>query len=71
MCEDMYRSGMGAMDRDFGQGDLPTNRGFGSDSYGGMGKSEVTNEPLVVFCGAVKLNICLVPCRWRLWSWHV
>lgn len=40
MHEDMYRSGMGGMDRDFGQGDLPMNRGFGSDSFGGMGESE-------------------------------
>lgn len=40
MYEDMYRSGMGGMDRDFGQGDLPMNRGFGSDSFGGMGTSE-------------------------------
>lgn len=36
---DMYRSGMGGMDRDFGQGDMPMNRGFGSDSFGGMGGS--------------------------------
>lgn len=33
----MYRSGMGGMDRDFGHGDMPMNRGFG-DSFGGMGK---------------------------------
>uniref|UniRef100_A0A667XXB3 Heterogeneous nuclear ribonucleoprotein M n=1 Tax=Myripristis murdjan TaxID=586833 RepID=A0A667XXB3_9TELE len=33
---DMYRSGMGGMDRDFGRGDIPMNRGFG-DSFGGMG----------------------------------
>uniref|UniRef100_A0A3B5B4X0 Myelin expression factor 2 n=1 Tax=Stegastes partitus TaxID=144197 RepID=A0A3B5B4X0_9TELE len=33
---DMYRSGMGGMDRDFGHGDMPRNRGFG-DSFGGMG----------------------------------
>ncbi|XP_047436254.1 myelin expression factor 2 isoform X2 [Mugil cephalus] len=33
---DMYRSGMGVMDRDFGHGDMPMNRGFG-DSFGGMG----------------------------------
>uniref|UniRef100_A0A3P8QAK7 RRM domain-containing protein n=1 Tax=Astatotilapia calliptera TaxID=8154 RepID=A0A3P8QAK7_ASTCA len=33
---DMYRSGMGGMDRDFGHGDMPMNRGFG-DSFGGMG----------------------------------
>ncbi|TKS69603.1 Myelin expression factor 2 [Collichthys lucidus] len=33
---DMYRSGMGGMDRDFGHGDMPMNRGF-SDSFGGMG----------------------------------
>lgn len=39
MFEDTYRSGMGSMDRDFGQGDLQMNRGFGSDSYGGMGTS--------------------------------
>uniref|UniRef100_A0A3B4FXD0 Myelin expression factor 2 n=1 Tax=Pundamilia nyererei TaxID=303518 RepID=A0A3B4FXD0_9CICH len=32
----MYRSGMGGMDRDFGHGDMPMNRGFG-DSFGGMG----------------------------------
>lgn len=41
MYEDMYRSGMGGMDRDFGQGDLPMNRGFGSDSFGGMGTSDL------------------------------
>lgn len=40
MYEDMYRSGMGGMDRDFGQGDMPMNRGFGSDSFGGMSKFE-------------------------------
>ncbi|KAK9542415.1 hypothetical protein VZT92_000280 [Zoarces viviparus] len=33
---DMYRSGMGGMDRDFGHTDMPMNRGFG-DSFGGMG----------------------------------
>ncbi|KAL7405703.1 hypothetical protein ABVT39_005924 [Epinephelus coioides] len=33
---DMYRSGMGGMDRDFGHSDMPMNRGFG-DSFGGMG----------------------------------
>ncbi|XP_026233627.1 myelin expression factor 2 isoform X2 [Anabas testudineus] len=33
---DMYRSGMGGMDRDFGHSDMPMNRGFG-DSLGGMG----------------------------------
>ncbi|CAB1442254.1 unnamed protein product [Pleuronectes platessa] len=33
---DMYRSGMGGMDRDFSHSDMPVNRGFG-DSYGGMG----------------------------------
>ncbi|XP_011608309.1 myelin expression factor 2 [Takifugu rubripes] len=30
---DMYRSGFGGMDRDFGHNDLPMNRGFG-DSFG-------------------------------------
>uniref|UniRef100_A0A8C5E742 RRM domain-containing protein n=1 Tax=Gouania willdenowi TaxID=441366 RepID=A0A8C5E742_GOUWI len=33
---DMYRSGMGGMDRDFGHSDMSMNRGFG-DSFGGMG----------------------------------
>ncbi|XP_075933829.1 myelin expression factor 2 [Anarhichas minor] len=33
---DMYRSGMGGMDRDFGHTEMPMNRGFG-DSFGGMG----------------------------------
>ncbi|KAG7482348.1 myelin expression factor 2 isoform X2 [Solea senegalensis] len=33
---DMYRSGMGGMDRDFGHSDMPVNRGFGN-SFGGMG----------------------------------
>ncbi|XP_044047498.1 myelin expression factor 2 isoform X3 [Siniperca chuatsi] len=33
---DMYRSGIGGMDRDFGHSDMPLNRGFG-DSFGGMG----------------------------------
>ncbi|XP_037552948.1 myelin expression factor 2 [Nematolebias whitei] len=33
---DMYRSGMGGMDRDFSHGDMSMNRGFG-DSFGGMG----------------------------------
>uniref|UniRef100_UPI0037E75381 myelin expression factor 2 n=1 Tax=Semicossyphus pulcher TaxID=241346 RepID=UPI0037E75381 len=33
---DMYRSGMGGMDRDFGHSDMQMNRGFG-DSFGGMG----------------------------------
>ncbi|XP_029354645.1 myelin expression factor 2 isoform X3 [Echeneis naucrates] len=33
---DMYRSGMGGMDRDFGHSDMPVTRGFG-DSFGGMG----------------------------------
>ncbi|XP_053176358.1 myelin expression factor 2 [Scomber japonicus] len=33
---DIYRSGMGGMDRDFGHGDMSMNRGFG-DSFGGMG----------------------------------
>lgn len=33
---DMYRSGMGGMDRDFGRSDMSMNRGFG-DSFGGMG----------------------------------
>uniref|UniRef100_A0A672Z213 Myelin expression factor 2 n=1 Tax=Sphaeramia orbicularis TaxID=375764 RepID=A0A672Z213_9TELE len=33
---DMYRSGMGGMDRDFGHSDMSVNRGFG-DSFGGMG----------------------------------
>nr|XP_019955108.1 PREDICTED: myelin expression factor 2 isoform X2 [Paralichthys olivaceus] len=33
---DMYRSGMGGMDRDFSHSDMPVNRGFG-DSFGGMG----------------------------------
>ncbi|XP_035484481.1 myelin expression factor 2 isoform X4 [Scophthalmus maximus] len=33
---DMYRSGLGGMDRDFGHSDMPVNRGFG-DSFGGMG----------------------------------
>ncbi|XP_028256818.1 myelin expression factor 2 isoform X2 [Parambassis ranga] len=33
---DMYRPGMGGMDRDFGHSDMPMNRGFG-DSFGGMG----------------------------------
>ncbi|KAF6732597.1 Myelin expression factor 2 [Oryzias melastigma] len=32
---DMYRQGMGGMDRDFGHNDMPMNRGF-SDSFGGM-----------------------------------
>ncbi|MBN3296329.1 MYEF2 factor, partial [Amia calva] len=34
---EMYRSGMGSMDRDFGRNDMPMNRGY-ADSYGGMGK---------------------------------
>uniref|UniRef100_A0A672H5I4 Heterogeneous nuclear ribonucleoprotein M n=1 Tax=Salarias fasciatus TaxID=181472 RepID=A0A672H5I4_SALFA len=33
---DMFRSGMGGMDRDFGHSDLGMNRGFG-DSFRGMG----------------------------------
>ncbi|KAK1891126.1 Myelin expression factor 2 [Dissostichus eleginoides] len=33
---DMYRSGMGGMDRDFGHSDMPMSRGFG-DSFGAMG----------------------------------
>ncbi|KAJ8393121.1 hypothetical protein AAFF_G00068040 [Aldrovandia affinis] len=33
---DMYRSGMGGLDRDFGRNDMSMNRGFG-DSFGGMG----------------------------------
>ncbi|XP_041641152.1 myelin expression factor 2 isoform X2 [Cheilinus undulatus] len=33
---DMYRSGMGGMDRDFGHSDMSMNRGFG-ESFGGMG----------------------------------
>ncbi|KAM7014828.1 myelin expression factor 2 isoform 2-T2 [Tautogolabrus adspersus] len=33
---DMFRSGMGGMDRDFGHSDMSMNRGFG-DSFGGMG----------------------------------
>uniref|UniRef100_A0A8C3AKN2 Myelin expression factor 2 n=1 Tax=Cyclopterus lumpus TaxID=8103 RepID=A0A8C3AKN2_CYCLU len=33
---DMYRAGMGGMDRDFGHSDMPMNRGFG-ESFGGMG----------------------------------
>ncbi|XP_036391370.1 myelin expression factor 2-like isoform X2 [Megalops cyprinoides] len=33
---DMYRAGMGGIDRDFGRNDMPINRGFG-DSFGGMG----------------------------------
>ncbi|KAJ8340421.1 hypothetical protein SKAU_G00350540 [Synaphobranchus kaupii] len=33
---DMYRSGMGGMDRDFGRNDMSMSRGFG-DSFGGMG----------------------------------
>ncbi|KAF7666613.1 hypothetical protein LDENG_00099360 [Lucifuga dentata] len=33
---DMYRAGMGGMDRDFGHSDMAMNRGFG-DSFGGMG----------------------------------
>uniref|UniRef100_A0A3P9IIA5 Myelin expression factor 2 n=1 Tax=Oryzias latipes TaxID=8090 RepID=A0A3P9IIA5_ORYLA len=32
---DMYRQGMGGMDRDFGHNDMPMNRGF-ADSFGGM-----------------------------------
>uniref|UniRef100_A0A8D3BIL3 Myelin expression factor 2 n=1 Tax=Scophthalmus maximus TaxID=52904 RepID=A0A8D3BIL3_SCOMX len=36
LCGDMYRSGLGGMDRDFGHSDMPVNRGFG-DSFGGMG----------------------------------
>uniref|UniRef100_A0A3B3ZBA7 RRM domain-containing protein n=1 Tax=Periophthalmus magnuspinnatus TaxID=409849 RepID=A0A3B3ZBA7_9GOBI len=36
-CADMYRSGMGGMDRDFGRSDMAMNRGFG-DSFGGMGQ---------------------------------
>lgn len=34
---DMYRSGMGMMDRDFGRSDMGMNRPFG-DSFGGLGK---------------------------------
>uniref|UniRef100_A0A3B3DBN8 Myelin expression factor 2 n=1 Tax=Oryzias melastigma TaxID=30732 RepID=A0A3B3DBN8_ORYME len=34
---DMYRQGMGGMDRDFGHNDMPMNRGF-SDSFGGMSR---------------------------------
>lgn len=37
LSSDMYRSGMGGMDRDFGHNDMPMNRGFG-DSFG-MGES--------------------------------
>ncbi|KAF5884522.1 myelin expression factor 2, partial [Clarias magur] len=33
---DMYRSGMGMMDRDFGRSDMGMNRSFG-DSFGGLG----------------------------------
>ncbi|KAG2471443.1 MYEF2 factor, partial [Polypterus senegalus] len=33
---DMYRSGMGSIDRDYGRSELAMNRGYG-DSYGGMG----------------------------------
>ncbi|XP_061670657.1 myelin expression factor 2 [Syngnathoides biaculeatus] len=33
---DMYRSRMGGMDRDFGNCDMPMNRGYG-DSFGGIG----------------------------------
>ncbi|GAA6073029.1 myelin expression factor 2 isoform X3, partial [Tachysurus ichikawai] len=33
---DMYRSGMGMMDRDFGRSDMAMNRPFG-DSFGGLG----------------------------------
>ncbi|KPP62536.1 myelin expression factor 2-like [Scleropages formosus] len=33
---DMYPSGMGSMNRDFGRNDMPMNRGYG-DSFGGMG----------------------------------
>ncbi|MCJ8750497.1 hypothetical protein PDJAM_G00269250, partial [Pangasius djambal] len=32
---DMYRSGMGMMDRDFGRSDMGMNRPFG-DSFGGL-----------------------------------
>uniref|UniRef100_A0A8C9S3G5 Myelin expression factor 2 n=1 Tax=Scleropages formosus TaxID=113540 RepID=A0A8C9S3G5_SCLFO len=32
----MYPSGMGSMNRDFGRNDMPMNRGYG-DSFGGMG----------------------------------
>ncbi|KAM9408855.1 myelin expression factor 2 [Pholidichthys leucotaenia] len=35
---DMYRSGMGGLDRDFGHSDMSMSRGFG-DSFGGMGGS--------------------------------
>lgn len=34
---DMYRSGMGMMDRDFGRSDMGMNRPFG-DSFGGLGR---------------------------------
>lgn len=37
LCVDMYRAGMGGMDRDFGRSDMGMNRPFG-DSFGGLGQ---------------------------------
>lgn len=36
---DMYRSGIGGVDRDPGRNELPMNRGFG-ETFGGMGKMD-------------------------------
>lgn len=43
LSSDMYRSGMGGMDRDFAHNDMPMNRGFG-DSFG-MSESSSRDQP--------------------------
>lgn len=48
LSSDMYRSGMGGMDRDFTHNDMPMNRGFG-DSFG---MSESSSEINLCFLTA-------------------
>lgn len=54
----MYRSGMGGMDRDFGHGDMPMNRGFG-DSFGGMGKLDSHFREALIFTASWYNRICI------------
>lgn len=68
-CWDMYRSGMGGMDRDFGHSDMSMNRGFG-DSFGGMGEWYFRHRISCKFrgCFLSSVVVCLLAdwfCVWR------
>lgn len=71
MCVlDMYRSGMGMMDRDFGRSDMGMNRPFG-DSFGGLGKCVNISRCTHTCCVCVVMFFFSI--RWRngrIWRWN-